>query len=232
MTETKIASAIDALKHELASQYELSEATYAVSGKKLKIFSVADSYALLDRITDEEFVKDEQMPYWAEIWPASMVLAKYIFEKLPVAGKSCIELGAGVGLVSVAAALAGGNTLATDYAKEAIPFIRLNALLNGATLEAQTLDWRLVTLSEKYDFIFAADVLYERRNQLPILNAIDKLLSKTGVAIVADPRRQIAENFIHMVRENEFQVSVSSVFLATQPKHLSVDVYEIRRGEK
>jgi len=229
MTETNTTFEIESLKNELASQYELSQATYAINEKKLKIFSVADSYALLDRITDEEFIKDEQMPYWAEIWPASIVLAKHIFEKLPVAQKPCIELGAGVGLVSVAAALAGGNVLATDYAEEAIPFIRLNALANNVTLESQNLDWRLVTLSQQYDFIFAADVLYERRNQLPILNAIDKLLSKTGVAVVADPRRQIAENFTQMVRENDFHLSVSSQLLATRPKRLSVDIYEIRR---
>lgn len=219
----------DELKAELAAEYDLSEATYRIAEKPFHICSVADSYALLDRLSPEEFAKDEQMPYWAEIWPASLILSKFIFEELHVEGHSCIEIGAGIGVVSIAAAMAGGKVLSTDYSSEALRFIKLNALLNQVELDVATLDWRLVTLPDKYNYLFAADVLYERRNQLPILNAIDKLLSKDGRAFIADPRRQIAQGFVAMAAENGFTVTSKTKLLQVPIKQLSIDIHELRR---
>lgn len=221
---------VDTLRTELSAEYDISEATYRIGEKPFHICSVADSYALLDRLSPEEFAKDEQMPYWAEIWPASIVLSNYIFDELNVEGRSCIEIGAGIGVVSIAAAMAGGKVLATDYSSEALRFIKLNALLNHVELEVATLDWRLVTLPDKYDYIFAADVLYERRNQLPILNAIDKLLSQDGRAVIADPRRQIAQGFVRMAEENGFVVTSTETALQVPIKQLSVDIHELRRA--
>ncbi|NTW50507.1 MAG: methyltransferase domain-containing protein [Chlorobiales bacterium] len=220
----------DTLRTELDAEYDISEATYSIGERPLHICSVADSYALLDRLSPEEFAKDEQMPYWAEIWPASIVLSKFIFDELRLEGHSCIEMGAGVGVVSIAAAMAGGTVLATDYSSEALRFIKLNALLNQVELDVATLDWRLVTLPDKYDYLFAADVLYERRNQLPILNAIDKLLSKTGRAFIADPRRQIAQGFVRMAEENGFVVSSTTAALQVPIRQLSIDIHELRRA--
>ena len=59
---------------------------------------------------------------------------------------------------------------------------------NKVLLESERLDWRLVQCREQFDLLFAADVLYERVNLLPIVTAIDKLLKPDGVAYLADPR--------------------------------------------
>lgn len=174
----------DRLKAQLADAYSLAEATYKIAGFSLRITCVADSYALLDRISPEEFVKDEQMPYWAEIWPSSFVLSNHLVGEIGVEGKRCIELGAGVGVVGIALRKAGARVLVTDYATEALDFIKLNALQNGIALderfEVMQLDWRDIRLAEQFDLVCAADVLYERRNLLPILLAIDKLLNLTA----------------------------------------------------
>jgi predicted nicotinamide N-methyase len=224
---------VENLRAELAQAYSLAEATYKVAGFSLRITSVADSYALLDRISPEEFLKDEQMPYWAEIWPSSFVLSNYLVGEIGVSGKRGIELGAGVGVVSVALCKAGAHVLVTDYATEALDFIKLNALQNGIALDEQfevaSLDWRNIRLEEKFDFVCAADVLYERRNLLPIVLAIDKLLKPNGTAYIADPRRQIAKGFVALAEDNQFSVQIASRPIVFNRKTLEVDVYALQK---
>lgn len=224
---------LDALKAQLARDYPLAEATYRVAGFSLLLTSVADSYALLDRISPEEFIKDEQLPYWAEIWPSSFVLSEHLVEEAGVSGKRCVELGAGVGVASVALRKAGASVLATDYALEALPFIQANALQNGIALDenfrTMRLDWRDVRLSETFDVVCAADVLYERRNLLPILLAIEKLLKPDGTAFIADPRRQIAKGFLTLAEENHFAVETCSRPILFGAKALEVDIYALKK---
>jgi len=226
---------VEQLRATLAKQYSLAEATYKVAGFSLRITIVADSYALLDRISPEEFVKDEQMPYWAEIWPSSFLLSNYLVGEVGVEGKRGIELGAGVGLVSVALRKAGACVLVTDYATEALDFIRLNALQNGIALDERfqvlNLDWRNIRLEETFDFVCAADVLYERRNLLPILLAIDKLLKPNGTAYIADPRRQIASGFVALAEDNQFFVQVASRPIAFNQKTMEVDLYTLKKSQ-
>jgi predicted nicotinamide N-methyase len=217
----------------LAREYSLLEATYKVAGFDLRITSVRNSYELLDKISPDDFVKDEQMPYWAELWPSSFLLSKHLVE-IGVAEKSCIELGAGVGMTSVALAKVGAKILATDYSEEAIPFIELNALQNGITLSEQfrvmPLDWRNIQLRETFDIVFAADVLYERRNLLPITLALDKLLRPTGTAYIADPRRAIANGFLPLAKENGFDVATLSQPLDFGNRRIEIDIYIITRN--
>lgn len=223
----------ETLKAELAECYSLAEATYKVAGFPLRIVSVADSYALLDHISPEEFVKDEQMPYWAEIWPSSFVLSDYLVREVGVEKKRGIELGAGVGMVSVALRKAGASLCVTDYASEAMNFIKVNALQNDLALDEHfqvfELDWRNIRLEEKFEFVCAADVLYERRNLLPILLAIDKLLQPNGTAYIADPRRQIASGFVALAEENQYSVQIVSRPIAFNRKALEVDIYVLNK---
>ena len=47
-----------------------------------------------------------------------------------------LELGAGLGLPSLAAALRGADVLATDWAEDAVELLRLNAGRNRIALQA------------------------------------------------------------------------------------------------
>jgi predicted nicotinamide N-methyase len=220
------------LRQELAAEYDLKEDPYRFGNVDFRFLSVRDSYALLDRISPEEFLKDEQMPYWAEIWPAAVTLSHVIMEELDIAGKSVIELGAGVGMASVAAARKGGRVLATDYSTEALRFAVYNALRNGVPLETGRLDWRMVRNDEKFDIVIAADVLYERVNLLPIVTAIEALLKEGGAAYIADPRRRLAEQFLELVSENGFRVAASEMHDAEGDQTVAVTIYKLERTVK
>jgi predicted nicotinamide N-methyase len=218
------------LQHEeLAAEYDLDEKFYTFGSNSFSFLSVLDSYALLDRISPEEFVKDEQMPYWAEIWPSAITLSSFIADELPLEGLRVIEIGAGVGMASVVAAWKGAGVLATDYSLEALRFVRYNALKNRVNIETERLDWRLVQCNERFDRLFAADVLYERVNLLPIIYAIDKLLKPGGVAYIADPRRRLAEQFLELARENDFSITPFAREYRAGTQAVSVNIYRMTR---
>ncbi|MDP8305222.1 MAG: methyltransferase domain-containing protein [Candidatus Chlorobium antarcticum] len=219
------------LREALAREYDLAESPYSFGGREFFFTSVSDSYALLDRITPEEFLRDEQMPYWAEIWPSSLALCSFLCEELQLKGVSAVELGAGVGVVSIVAASRGGKVLATDYSPEALRFIRCNALANAMGIRVERLDWRNVMQPRKFEMVLAADVLYERVNLLPIITAIDQLLESGGSAYIADPRRRMAEQFLELAAENGFSVTAYAREYLGVGKLVSVNIYRLRRGE-
>jgi predicted nicotinamide N-methyase len=223
---------LDSLRQELEAEYDLQETPYRFGETDFRFLSVRDSYALLDRIDPEEFVKDEQMPYWAEIWPAAVTLSRVITEQLDVAGRAVIELGAGVGMASVAAARKGAKVLATDYSTEALRFVIYNALRNGVSLDTGRLDWRMVRTEERFDVVIAADVLYERVNLLPIVTALETLLAEGGAAYIADPRRRLAEQFLELVQENGFRVTASEMHDAEGDQTVAVTIYKLERTRR
>ncbi len=222
-------SELQLLYNALAAEYDLAEASYTFGGHSFSFLSVLDSYALLDRISPEEFIKDEQMPYWAEIWPSAITLSSFIADELPLEGLRVIEIGAGVGMASVVAARKGASVLATDYSLEALRFARYNSLKNRASLDYERLDWRMVQCREQFDLLFAADVLYERVNLLPIVTAIDKLLKPEGAAYIADPRRKMAEQFLELAAENNFSITSFPKKYAGGSKPVSVNIYKLMR---
>ena len=107
-----------------------------------------------------------------------------------------LELGCGLGLPSLAAALAGGRVLATDWSPQAIELLRDNAERNDAALETAIVDWqRPAPLVERapWDLVLGADLLYERRNVEPLLELLPRLLGDAGRAVARRPRPRARE---------------------------------------
>jgi len=222
-------SELTLLREALAAEYDLAETHHTFGGHSFTFLSVLDSYALLDRISPEEFVKDEQMPYWAEIWPSAITLSSFIADELSPEGLRAVEIGAGVGMASVVASWKGASVLTTDYSLEALRFVRYNALKNRVMLESEKLDWRLVQCREQFDLLFAADVLYERVNLLPIVTAMDKLLKPGGVAYIADPRRRLAGQFLELAAENNFSITPFQRKYRGSKQSVAVTIYKMTR---
>jgi predicted nicotinamide N-methyase len=167
--------------------------------------------ALLDLpSTYERFARNEYMPYWAQPWPASVLLAEHILRGEPGRGREAVELGCGIGLVSVAAGLAGWRMTASDYDEDALAFAGLNASRNGVTLAGQVrIDFVEQSPSRRFDAVFAADILYERRLGKPVARWIAAALKPGGYALIGDPNRSAADEFVAHAAENGLQTTVS-----------------------
>jgi hypothetical protein len=72
-----------------------------------------------DLLNEEDFERDERLPYWADLWPSSYALADRVASDNSAEGDEptrLLELGCGLGLVTIAALSAGFDVLARTMA--------------------------------------------------------------------------------------------------------------------
>ena len=160
-----------------------------------QIFSILRPSNSDDLIREEDFVMDERLPYWADIWPSSTILSAHMVSLAKPGTKRTnrkgLELGCGVGLVTLGAMFAGYDMLSTDYYTDALAFTRANAFRQfGRSPEARMIDWRSFPADAKgFDLILASDVLYEKEYARLLPGIFKRALAPGGMAIVADPGR-------------------------------------------
>lgn len=198
-----------------------------------------------DLIDDEEFNRDERLPYWAEIWPSAYVLGERIAgygvltQTDPERRLRLLELGCGCGLAVMVGLAAGFSVTAVDYYPEALEFVWLNALRNGlAAPDTMVVDWRKYP-SElvNFDVIVAADVLYERDYCRLIAAAFAQSLRPGGLGLLTDPQRKKAEPFAEECRRAGLQISEPQVcgplsVPGSDPiMRQIVNLFEIRRAD-
>ena len=188
-----------------------------------------------DLITEEDFVRDERLPYWADLWPSAIALADHLAAHWRPSrpGARALELGCGMGLVSATLALAGYDVLATDYYDDALEFTRFNALRNaGVPVTTRNVDWRAFpTDLGRFDLVVASDVLYEKPYAALLAHALNMTLAPHGKAIVADPGRIAVAAFLDECRARCLRVDEPErvPFEAGQVRQ-TIALYEITRS--
>ena len=177
---------------------ELVEETVQAGPLTLGILRPPDPAALIDI---ERFKEEEYMPYWAELWASGVRLAAAVADR-DVSGLTVLELGCGLGVPSVAAALGGAKVLAVDWAQEALDVTQQNAERNGATVETLRADWSKpepLLARGPFDLVLCADVLYETRNVDALLELLPKL---TAEVLLGEPGRQTAGRFFELAERD------------------------------
>jgi predicted nicotinamide N-methyase len=168
------------------------EETVELAGRELTLLRPASADALID---EEAFDDDEFLPYWAELWASGVALARAVGES-DLKGARVLELGAGLGLPSLAAALRGADVLATDWAEDAVELLRVNARRNGVELRAERVRWDepgALLAGAPWGLVLGADLLYEARNAEQLL----ELLPLLGAdVLLADPCRPFVRGFL------------------------------------
>lgn len=217
----------DAPEH-LRRRFELASTELLIGERR---YDLLRPRSVDDLISEEDFAVDERIPYWADCWPSSRVLAEYLAGRAG-GGQTLLELGCGIGLVSLVAAAAGFEVLATDYYADALEFTAANAERHAlANIDTRLVDWRrLPDDLGAFDVVAAADVLYERPQPALVAAVLSRTLAPTGLGLVSDPERRTAETFVDECgRQNLAARSVARVSVTDGGVRLAVSLYEIRR---
>jgi predicted nicotinamide N-methyase len=194
---------------------DLVEEVVPLNGRDLSLLRPRDAETLLD---EGAFEREEFLPYWAELWPSSLALARAIAGRA-LRGARTLELGCGLGLPSIAAALAGGRVLATDWSEEAVAMTAVNAERNEADVETLVCSWTepdLLLARAPWDLVLASDVLYERRNADLLLDLLPRLGDEVWLS---DPGRPPAAPFLRAARVRWEVTSTTTPELANGAVH-------------
>ncbi|HEV7990512.1 MAG TPA: methyltransferase domain-containing protein [Gemmatimonadaceae bacterium] len=185
---------MEALRGDLTRRFRTTTRDLELAGRTIELLMPANADEL---ISEQDFDRDERLPYWADLWPSARILAEEL-AVMRLAGQRVLELGCGLGVVAVGAVLGGAQVTATDYYEEATLFASLNvAAATGRQIATRMVNW--VDMPKdlgKFDVVLASDVLYEHRYAPLVANAIATTLVRGGEAIVADPGRIALQEFL------------------------------------
>lgn len=153
---------LDTLLDAAKSRYDVRFEPVTIAGETLEILQIADLEALVDRLVQTSGGGPIELPYWAKIWPASMLLGHFLPHLGPGEGRSLLELGAGIGICGLFAAKRGFNVLITDINPDALLFAKINILQNGLgdLADVARADFAADRLGRRFDVILGAEVLY------------------------------------------------------------------------
>ena len=137
-------------------QWSAGRLQLCVAGRDFALRREDDMEALWERIGQDAFGCDEHMPYWAEIWPASLLLAAWLgARRTEIAGRRCLDLGCGMGLSSLAGAAFGGLVTAVDYEEAAIA----HAWRDMVDLARRVQNWRFAPTQRRALEFYVANAL-------------------------------------------------------------------------
>lgn len=175
-----------------------------------------------DLLYETDTEQDVQFPpYWADLWPSGVELAHAVSAS-SMAGVSVVELGCGLALPSIAAALGGARVLATDRSPDALTYAADNAANNGAAVETALACWTEpgpLLRRAPWQLVLAADVLYEERNVAWLLPLLPRLVGDSGEVWIADPQRPTAEEFLTRAAADGWHVSTRTTRIPTVRIH-------------
>lgn len=218
----------------ISDLYSLSQEILRLQGREITILKATNIDELLDHLIEKgeehEDVKDERIPYFAELWPSAICLADYVLAHPElVLGKTVLEIGCGSGLSGLAAGLAGATEVTmTDYLPDALSFAAEMWKLNlNEEPVTELLDWRNPDPSLKRKLILAADVAYEARNFQPLINTFKALLPPDGMILLTEPSRLIARDFIKMLTAEGFELSTSKSSLVYNKLESRINLHRI-----
>lgn len=138
----------------------------------------------------DEDMPEPQPPYWAYAWAGGAVLARHILDHpTTVAGRRVLDLGAGSGLVGIAAARAGAReVIAAEIDRNGVAALGLNAAANGVAIRAIADD---ITRGSPpvVDVVLAGDVFYGQDVAQRMVPFLDRCLAAGIEVLVGDPGR-------------------------------------------
>lgn len=222
------------LLDELRAQFDFEVHRWPVGSQTLLVAAVACSDMLLDELAElpqnHPRVRDERMPYWADIWPSALGLAEWIVRRADLLpDRRVLEIGCGQGLPGVVAGLQGAAVTLSDYEEAALSFARLNWQLNidqpATTLR---LDWRSPPEAD-FDLLLAADVAYEARFFEPLTKTFERCLKPGGRIWLAEPQRPVAASFFQLLRQRGFAIETEKTEVSAPGGRGRIDLHDIRR---
>ncbi|OUM57907.1 hypothetical protein PIROE2DRAFT_16958 [Piromyces sp. E2] len=166
-------------------------------------------------------------------WEASLRLSEYFIQNPKLCqGKNIIELGAGIGLLSLICAKLGAKSItATDVNTDVIQRLHQNIESNKPFLteahltipQAGKLDWNEKELDmSRYgdlDLIICADVIYNPQNIEPLVNILSQFLKAIPsiTIILCNPLRQQSTYDLFLEQLSQHHIIIQKELIDTVP---------------
>jgi hypothetical protein len=123
----------------------------------------------------------------------------------------------------------------SDYEADAIAFAEWNARENltpegFSRCSFRTGDWRTPEEFGTFDLVLGADIVYERRNFIPLLACLRATVGEHGEAWLAEPDRSLGHDFFGLAAEDRWHVDLSVRTIERRSRISTVRIARLRPG--
>ncbi len=153
-------------------------------GGAFTLFELAD----IDAALDDAVRAGDRPPYGGVLWDAAPCVAAALATGM-IADRRVLELGCGLGLVSLACARAGARVCATDVEDLALAATRRAAAHAGLAVATALFDVTGAAPLPPCDVLVAADLLYEPALAEAVARRAREALAQGAQVVVGDPGR-------------------------------------------
>lgn len=216
-------------------QFETTVLTLTIAGVLIKLRTVLHPETLFDQMLEKgnnhDDVVNERIPYWAELWPASIAMAEFLLNNRHLSeGKRLLEIGCGLGLAGIGANLSNAQVTISDYLQEAVDLAKINWRLNFDTPpNVRLLDWHFPPDGEKFEIIIGADVLYDKMNHSALSIFFDKMLVPGGIIILTDPKRSATGRFFELPKMQEYRNLQHTITVTNKGATSEIDIFVLQK---
>lgn len=218
------------------AHYKFELKNIRIKNIDVKLYSILNIDELFDELIKKDksssAVTDEQIPYWAELWPSALALAEFLAENIVlIKGRNVLELGCGLGLPAIVAGMLEAKVTLTDYLQAPLDFAKKNWELNiQSPAQFEIVDWRNIAEIPNYQIILASDIAYEQRSYESIINTLDMFCNSGATVILSEPNRKLAIPFIQSLLIR-FNAKINTKQVMLKGIQTTVNVYLLNKKQ-
>lgn len=151
-------------------------------------------------------------PYWMHLWPGAVALARMVARSLLVTPDlRVLELGCGLALPAVTAAVCGARVVAADRVLAPLRFAQHSAQRSGGTVAVVQMDWTAVALREPFDLCLGADIGYDFGRAPALAVAVRRLIRPGGWLWLADSVNIHRDDLLAALQDAGFALRCSEI---------------------
>jgi predicted nicotinamide N-methyase len=141
-----------------------------------------------------ECASKQDVPYWATVWPAAQLLAKFLLAApVWVKNKMVLDLGCGGGIAGLAALQAGALTsIANDIDPIALRIASRNAEANNLATIFENGNFLRHLPPKTAEVILVGDLFYDRSVSKAMLLWLSQARKNGSLVLIADSSRPFA----------------------------------------
>ncbi len=166
-------------------------------------------------------------PYWAHLWPGARSLARLCGTRVECSGRRVVDIGCGLGLAGLSAAVRGASVTLVDTAQDALRFVQASAELNRCRVDAVQTDVRHAGLRSHFDYCLAADVTYDPVLQTALADFLATHLAPGGQAWCAESVRTFDQGFRRACERHGLQVNEHDVRELDDTREVTVRITQV-----
>lgn len=187
------------------------------------------------RILAPEVEEDsaERISYWWGITSASVALSRHLYESGNLRGERIVELGCGLGLAGITAALMGASVTFTDYVPEALEFAKENCQRNGLDLSGVQfglLDWDQPGNTGSFSMVLGSEIAYDYFTHGTLVRLLNGIIEPSGIVLLAERKRLAVTRFLGRLTDRGFRATETQtqVILDGFP-HQTISIFKLAR---